>query len=112
MFSCQYRLLTGIPEVAQAQYKAPGSDDPFPSNEQDSLTGGAGGFDPMTLIHNANLSRSRSGGEFAEDTQRSLGDAAEQFKLLQQQQLQEVNQDAFATPDPGVAPAPDQPVVE
>jgi hypothetical protein len=61
------------------------------------------GFDPMSLIHNANLSRSRNGSDFAEDTQRNLNQAADQFKQLQQQRMLEMQQQQSS---PAVAPAP------
>ena len=98
--------IVGFGEPAQAQYTVPGEDNPFPANEQDPNNAAPAGFDPMSLIHNANLSRSRSGAEFGEDTQRNLGDAAESFKQLQQQRLQELQQPA-GNPEPAIVPAPD-----
>lgn len=89
---------------AQAQYATPGSEAPFTANEVDpSKPGLGGGFDPMSLIHNANLSRSRNGTDFADDTQRTLNEAADQFKKMQQQRLQQMQQSS----DPVIAPAPD-----
>ncbi|MFM1843778.1 MAG: hypothetical protein RLZZ490_2521 [Cyanobacteriota bacterium] len=76
---------------AQAQYTVPGGEAPFNANEVDPTKQGLGnGFDPMSLIHNANLSRSRNGVDFAEDTQRTLNEAADQFKKLQQQRLEQM----------------------
>jgi hypothetical protein len=91
---------------AQAQVTVPGAESPFSSNEIDPTKQGlGGGFDPMSLIHNANLSRSRNGVDFAEDSQRTLNEAADQFKKMQQQRLQEIQQPAT---DPAIAPAPAQ----
>ena len=91
---------------AQAQMAVPGAETPFNSNEVDPTKQGLGnGFDPMSLIHNANLSRSRNGADFADDTQRTLNEAADQFKKMQQQRLLEMQQQPT---DPAIAPAPDQ----
>ncbi|MGA1623548.1 MAG: hypothetical protein ACO36E_12600 [Synechocystis sp.] len=93
---------------AQAQYLPPGNETPFTANEVDPTKQGLGnGFDPMSLIHNANLSRSRNGADFADDTQRTLNEAADQFKKMQQQRLEQMQQ---PTTDPAIAPAPDQSV--
>ena len=48
-----------------------------------------GSLNPFDLIHNSNLSRTRSLGEFAEDTEKNINSAAEEFKRLRLQQLQE-----------------------
>ena len=54
-----------------------------------------------SIIHNANLSRSRNAGEFADDTRRNLQKAADEFKLLQQQRLQQqINAPASPGSDP------------
>jgi len=99
-------LVSSLP--AQAQYTVPGSETPFSANEVDPTKQGfGGGFDPMSLIHNANLSRSRNGADFADDTQRTLNEAASQFKKMQQQRLLEMQQPST---DPAIAPAPDQAV--
>ena len=47
------------------------------------------GFNPLNLIHNANLRRSRNGDDFAEDTQTNLDKAAADFKRQQQLRLQQ-----------------------
>jgi len=81
--------LTLFAPPASAQYRAPGNADGFQNNEQDPSKNSFSGFDPMSLIHNANLSRSRNGYDFAEDTQQQLNKAAEEFKKQQQLQLQQ-----------------------
>ncbi len=98
---------------AQAQYATTGSETPFTANEVDPTKQGlGGGFDPMSLIHNANLSRSRNVADFVDDSQRTLNEAADQFKLLQQQRLQEMQQSTDSATDPAIAPAPDQSVTQ
>ncbi|MEB3193421.1 MAG: hypothetical protein VKL42_24020 [Snowella sp.] len=77
--------------LAQTQYQPP-TQQPlgYEASEKDPMKSSVGGFDPMSLIHNANLSRSRTGEDFAEDSQRNLSKAAEAFKKMQQQQLQQM----------------------
>ncbi|MGF1479183.1 MAG: hypothetical protein ACFB4I_06795 [Cyanophyceae cyanobacterium] len=53
-----------------------------------------GTLNPTDLIHRANLSRSRNLQEFSEDSQINLGNAAEEYKRLQQERLQQTT-----TPD-------------
>ena len=80
-------------EMTLAQYQPlnqqPGG---YEANEKDPMKSSVGGFDPMSLIHNANLGRSRTGEDFAEDSQRNLSKAAEAFKKMQQQQIQQMSQ--------------------
>lgn len=59
------------------------------SSEVDSGNTFGGSLNPIDMIHNANLSRSRNAGEFADDTQRKLKRAADEFKQMQLQRLQE-----------------------
>jgi len=75
--------------LAQTQYQ-PQQPLGYEASEKDPMKSSVGGFDPMSLIHNANLSRSRTGEDFAEDSQRNLSKAAEAFKKMQQQQLQQM----------------------
>ena len=67
-----------------------------PSNESNGAELLRGGLNPVNIIHNANLSRSRNGSEFADDTRRNLQEAADEFKQLQLQRLQ----DQGASPSP------------
>lgn len=74
----------------------PNTEGEFQKNEIDSTgesTFGSG-FDPMQIIHNSNFRRSRNGAEFAEDTQNSLNNAAEEFKKQQRQRLLEQPQNS------------------
>lgn len=60
---------------------------PYQSNER-SPNGELGDFmNPLGLMHRANLERSRSGGEFADDTRDSLSEAAKSFREAQRQLL-------------------------
>lgn len=61
-------------------------------NERSTTTGSStfgNSFNPINLIHNMNLRRSRDGSEFQDDTQNNLNNAAEEFKRMQQEQLQQ-----------------------
>ncbi len=79
-----------LTDNALAQYRPSGSQDPFQQNEVNPNNYGLGnGFDPMSLIHNANLSRGRNFEDFVDDTNQNLNKAAEDFKRQQQQQLQQ-----------------------
>ncbi len=98
-------LLMGMEKVTIAQSQNLQEPSTYQSNEQDPSKGSFSGFDPASLIHNANLSRSRSGSAFAQDTQNNLNKAAEDFKRQQQQQLQ--SQPVNITPtNPTTLPAP------
>jgi hypothetical protein len=79
----------------------------FNSNERTSGQSEVfqGGLNPLQLIHNANLRRSRDGSEFSDDTQTSLSRSAEEFKRLQRQKLEEQSH-TQATPTPAPKPAP------
>ncbi|WP_035798101.1 hypothetical protein [Crocosphaera chwakensis] len=64
-------------------------DKPYQSNERDPNGSELGDFmNPLGLMHRANLERSRSGGEFAEDTRNNLSEAAKSFKEAQRQMLE------------------------
>ncbi len=90
-------LLSVAPITVAQEYQPEGLLQPnteggeFQKNSVDSLgeSSFGGGFDPLQLIHNHNLRRSRGGAEFAEDSEVNLNNAAEQFKKLQQQRLLE-----------------------
>jgi hypothetical protein len=65
----------------------------YQSNEEDTFGRNAlGGFNAMELMHRANLSRSRDSAEFQEDTNTNLDKAAQEFKRLQLQRLQNSQQ--------------------
>jgi hypothetical protein len=97
-------LLMGIEKSAFAQLQNAQEPPIYQNSEQDPSKGSFSGFDPASLIHNANLSRSRNGADFAEDTQQNLNKAANDFKRQQQLLLQ--NQPVEATPTtPATVPA-------
>ena len=82
-------LISGWRATASAQYQAP-EDDGFQSNEQDGLFGGGSdGFNPIDLIHRANLSNGRSLEEFNSESQTNIQDSASEFKRLQQERLRQ-----------------------
>lgn len=62
--------------------------DTYQTNER-STTGSQFGesFNPLDLIHNMNFRRSRDGSEFQEDTQNNLNNAADEFKRMQREKL-------------------------
>jgi hypothetical protein len=94
----------GLEKSAFAQLQNPQEPPAYQSSEQDPSKGSFSGFDPASLIHNANLSRSRNGADFAEDTQENLNKAANDFKRQQQLRLQA--QPVEATPKtPATVPA-------
>jgi hypothetical protein len=67
----------------------------YQSNERSTFGDSGNGFNPIDMIHRTNLSRSRGQGEFEEDTQKNLNDAANQFKRMQQERLR--NQQSQST---------------
>jgi hypothetical protein len=89
-------LLMALEKSAFAQLQNLQEPPTYQNSEQDPNKGAFSGFDPASLIHNANLSRSRNGTDFAEDTQQNLNKAANDFKRQQQLLLQ--NQPVEATP--------------
>lgn len=97
-------LLMALEKSAFAQLQNLQEPPTYQNSEQDPNKGAFSGFDPASLIHNANLSRSRNGTDFAEDTQQNLNKAANDFKRQQQLLLQ--NQPVEATPTtPATVPA-------
>ena len=97
-------LLMGLEKSAFAQLQNLQEPPTYQNSEQDPNKGAFSGFDPASLIHNANLSRSRNGADFAQDTQDNLNKAANDFKRQQQLLLQ--NQPVQATPPtPATVPA-------
>jgi hypothetical protein len=86
-----FGIFAAFPEATLAQsVPTPNAPDtPTQSSEVNSNNTLGNTLNPMDLIHNANLSRSRNGGEFADDTQRQLKKAADEFKQMQLQRLQQ-----------------------
>ena len=75
--------------LAQSVDTSTAKDPSTQSNEVNSNNPLGNGLDLNNLIHNANLRRSRSGGEFASDTQMQLKKAADDFKQMQLQRIQQ-----------------------
>ncbi len=70
--------------------------EPFQSNEKNPLHGN--GINPLELIHNANFFNGRNGADFAEDTNRNLDSAAEDFKQQQLKRMMEIQKQEESTP--------------
>jgi hypothetical protein len=84
-------LIMGLNAPAMAQtYGETGGE--YQRNEQNGSDGTIEGLDPIQLIHNANLRRSRGAQEFSEDANNQLDEAAEDFRKLQLQRLQEMRE--------------------
>lgn len=65
--------------------------DGYQTNEQNNLGGSLGGdssFNAFDLIHRANMNRGRNMGEFDQDTNNGIQNAAEEFKRQRNQQMQ------------------------
>lgn len=81
-------IFTGLASATTAQSINSVDKDPYQSNEKNP-NGDIGNFmNPLELMHRANLERSRSGSEFAEDTHNNLNEAAESFREMQRQRLE------------------------
>ncbi len=83
-------LISLFSPVTQAQSSINRQNEPFQSNERNPFYGD--GINPMDIIHNANFFNSRTGSDFAEDTENNLNSAAENFKQQQQQRMLEMRQ--------------------
>jgi hypothetical protein len=70
---------------------------PFQSNEVNPMYG-TSGFNPMQLIHNANFLNGRNQNDFAEDTNKNIDNAAEDFKQQQLQRMMEMQKQQQSTP--------------
>ncbi|AFY77686.1 MAG: hypothetical protein IGR93_02900 [Hydrococcus sp. C42_A2020_068] len=76
--------------------------DGYQSNEQNVLGGniGSGSFDAFDLIHRANTNRGRSMGEFQQETDSGIRNAADEFKRQQNERLQNRQPEAVTDPNP------------
>jgi hypothetical protein len=99
-------LLMALEKSAFAQLQNLQEPPTYQNSEQDPNKGAFSGFDPASLIHNANLSRSRNGTDFAEDTQQNLNKAANDFKRQQQLLLQNQSVQGTPTTPATVSPKP------
>lgn len=70
---------------------------PYQSNEVNPLYG-TSGFNPMQLIHNANFLNGRNSNDFAEDTNKNIDNAAEDFKQQQLKRMMEMQKQQQSTP--------------
>jgi hypothetical protein len=93
-------LVSGFGQSSLAEYKTP-ENDGYQSNEQDSFYGSGGtGFNPLELIHRANLNNGRSLEEFNSDSQLHLENSASEFKRLQQERLLQQQQQSIPESNP------------
>ncbi len=83
-------FITLLPNSIKAQAVNLKEPEPFQSNEKSTLYGD--GFNPMDLIHNANLLNNRSSSDFAEDTNSNINKAADDFKKQQLERMQQMQQ--------------------
>jgi hypothetical protein len=87
--------ISGLGQSSLAQFTNKDSEG-YQSNEQDALYGsGSDGFNPMELIHRANLGNGRSSEEFDRDTQQNISNSAADFR---KQQLERMNNRNSSTP--------------
>ncbi|WP_164674569.1 hypothetical protein [Spirulina subsalsa] len=64
----------------------------FQKNEVNSLFGNTDGLNPFDLIHRATMGNGRSLGDFRRDTNRQLNRASEEFRRLQLERMQQLQQ--------------------
>lgn len=67
------------------------ANEPFEVNNQDDIYGGRD-FDPIDLIHNANLNRGQSAQEFREQTRDNIDSASRDFRQLQLERIRQMQQ--------------------
>ncbi|BAU67119.1 hypothetical protein STA3757_45290 [Stanieria sp. NIES-3757] len=97
-------LVTAIGQSTLAQSNNPANEG-YQSNEENPFSGsGNGGFNPLELIHRANLSNGRSVDEFNQDSENNIKNSASEFKRLQQERL--LQQQSGSTPE---KPIPNNP---
>jgi len=85
----------------------------FPSNETNNSLSGNGGFNPLNMIHCANLGNCNINmGNYIQDQKAGIEDAATKFRRLQLERRRNQNQPAATvTPVTSVAPvAPITPI--
>jgi len=83
-------LMGVLSPSTHAQSNINRQNEPFQTNERNPFYGD--GINPLDIIHNANFFNSRSGSQFAEDTDNNINSAAESFKQQQQQRMLEMKQ--------------------
>ncbi len=78
----------------------------FPSNETNNSLSGNGGFNPLNMIHCANLGNCNINmGNYIQDQKAGIEDAATKFRRLQLERLRKQNQPAITvTPVAPITP--------
>jgi hypothetical protein len=84
-------------QAAFAQQSVNGMDNQerteYQTNEQDSMNGGFGNsFNAMDIIHRARMNRGRSMGDFEQESNTGIRNAADDFKRQQNERLQNQQQ--------------------
>lgn len=84
-------------QAAFAQQSVNGMDNQerseYQNNEQDSMNGSFGNsFNAMDIIHRARMNRGRSMGDFEQETNTGIRNAADDFKRQQNERLQNQQQ--------------------
>lgn len=67
------------------------ANEPFPVNDQDDIYGGRD-FDPIDLIHEANLNRGQTPQEFREQTRDNIDSASRDFRQMQLERIRQMQQ--------------------
>ncbi|MGK7876485.1 MAG: hypothetical protein AB4426_25280 [Xenococcaceae cyanobacterium] len=83
-------IMSSFGQSTLAQSTNPQESDGYQSSEYDSLSGTStfgNSFNPIDLIHRANLGPGRSAADFSSDLDRNINEAAAEFKRLQQERL-------------------------
>lgn len=89
-------LLTAIAGLNQPATAQAGTDDQgYQTNEKDSTYGDApAGLNPLDLMHRAQQLNGRSAEEFNTESQTQINNSASDFKLLQQERMRQMQQEA------------------
>ncbi|ACK66594.1 hypothetical protein PCC8801_2589 [Rippkaea orientalis PCC 8801] len=93
-----FGTITGFSSVTVAQSLNRIDQDPYQKNEQNPEGEFGNIFSPIDMMHNSNLQRSRNSSDFAEDTTNNLNKAAEEFKRIQQQRLEQDSSNSSSEP--------------
>ncbi len=90
--------ISGLGQASLAQFTNKDSEG-YQSNEQDALYGsGSDGFNPMELMHRANLGNGRSSEEFDRESQQNISNSAADFRKQQLERMNGQNSSPPSTP--------------
>lgn len=71
---------------------APANEENYPTSEPNTINGGGGDFNPMDLIHDAQIGSDISPGEFRRQSQEDLRRSTEEFRRQQLERLRDMQQ--------------------